>query len=65
MASGILGAIVKGIGSLFGLGSNALNDDVIKTINKMVEDKKIDNKGVDTIILYELIHNHKNIPQNK
>lgn len=63
--SGILGAIVKGIGSLFGLGNNALNDDVIKTINKMVEDKKIDNKGVDTIILYELIHNHKNIPQNK
>lgn len=63
--SGILGAIVKGIGSLFGLGSNALNDDVIKTINKMVEDKKIDNKGVDTIILYELTHYHKNIPQNK
>lgn len=63
--SGILGAIVKGIGSLFGLGGNALNDDVIKTINKMVEDKKIDNKGVDTIILYELTHYHKNIPQNK
>lgn len=64
VGSGLLGTIIKGIGSIFGLGSNALSDKVIKELLQF-QNQKDGNKIIDTIIIWELMHNHKNIPKTK
>ena len=61
---GLLGTIIKGIGSIFGLGSNVLSDKVIKELLQY-QNQKDGNKIIDAIIIWELMHNHKNIPKAK
>lgn len=63
-SQGILGSIIKGIGSIFGLGSNVLSDDIVKELLKY-KDEKNGNKIIDCIILWELMHHHKDIPKTK
>lgn len=62
--SGLLGTIIKGIGSIFGLNSNVLSDKVIKELLQY-QNQKDGNKIIDAIIIWELIHRHKNIDKSK
>ena len=61
---GLLGSIIKGIGSIFGLGSNVLSDDIVKELLKY-QNQKDGNKIIDSIIIWELMHRHKNINKSK
>lgn len=62
--SGLLGSLIKGIGSIFGLGSNVLSDDIVKELLKY-QNQKDGNKIIDSIIIWELMHRHKNINKSK
>ena len=61
---GILGTIFGGIKSLLGLSSSVLNDKVAEELLKY-KDEKNGNKIIDCIILWELMHHHKDIPKTK
>ena len=62
--SGLLGSLIKGIGSIFGLGSNVLSDDIVKELLKY-QNQKDGNKIIDSIIIWELMHRHKYINKSK
>ena len=61
---GLLGTIIKGIGSIFGLGGNVLSDEIVKELLKY-QNQKDGNKIIDSIIIWELMHRHKNINKSK
>lgn len=63
-SQGILGTIFGGIKSLLGLSSSVLNDKVAEELLKY-KDEKNGNKIIDCIILWELMHHHKDIPKSK